>query len=265
MTQQSWVREPVLHFAILGALIFGIDAALSPSGGIELRVPDATRAALISDFERRTGKAPGTAETGVLVDHWIDEELLFREGRRLGLERGDPIVRRRVIQRMKALQRTMYPVEIPSDASLEAWLRAQGDRYELPPRAAFEHVFASGRHRDPKVRAEAHRVALNTGADPTKMGDPFPHARSAGLTELQSIERTYGPPFAEVVSRASVGKWNLAPSEFGWHVVRVLERESGGTAALDDVREVVEQDWMAEQERLVEEEALRGLREKAGL
>lgn len=261
----TWLREPVLHFAILGVFIFGVQAALSPANHVDLAVPTATRAALIADFERRLNRPPDPVETQILVDGWIDEELLFREGRRLGLERGDPIVRRRVVQRMKALQRTMYPVEIPDDSELEAWISAHPDRYVLPPSASVEHVFASARRPDPKVRSEALLQALLAGADPKTLGDPFPHDRTLGITPISELANTYGPSFAEVAAKASLNKWTLAPSEFGWHVVRVIERDEGGVATLEDAREAVEQDWMAEQERLVEAEALGRLRKSAGL
>ncbi len=165
-------REPVLHFILLGVVIFAVNGAMSGPDETGVQIPDSTRAALVAEFERQTGRAPDLEEQAALVDRWIDEELLFREGRRLGLDRGDPVVRRRIIDRMRALQRTMYPVPLPDDAVLEAWLAERADRYVLP----------------------------------------------------------------------------------------------GGTkATLEEVREAVEQDWMAEQERLVEEEALRRLREEIGL
>jgi len=261
----TWWREPVLHFMLLGGVFFAVDGVFSESEERPLVIPDATRAALVDDFGRRTGRAPDAAETAVLVDGWLDEEILFREGRRLGLERGDPIVRRRVIQRMKALQRTMYPVEIPEDAALQAWMDAHPDRYLLVPRATFEHVFSSARHLDAKQRARTYQQEMVEGDAPGALGDPFPHGQREASMAISEVERQFGPRFAEVVSRASLGKWTLAPSEFGWHVVRVNERDAGGAATLEDAREAVEQDWMAEQERRIEGEALLRLREAAGL
>jgi peptidyl-prolyl cis-trans isomerase C len=259
----KWWREPVLHFMILGAVIFLVDAAFSKPEDPGVLMPDAVRVALEADFSRRTGRAPDAQERVTLEAGWIDEELLFREGRRLGLERGDPIVRRRVVQRMKALQRTMYPVQTPEDDVLRDWMATHSDRYQRPARASFEHVFFSGRHADAKERALRLQGA-QSAADPMA-GDPFPHGPREASMSVSEVEGQFGGAFSDVVFKAAVGKSTLAPSEFGWHVVRVSERQQAGSATLDAVREAVEQDWMLAQQRQVEREALLRLREAAGL
>jgi len=261
----SWWREPVLHFMILGAAIFSVDALFSEPEDSGVLLPDAVGVALEADFVRRMGRVPDPQERATLEAGWVDEELLFREGRRLGLERGDPIVRRRVIQRMKALQRTMYPVDTPEDDALLDWMETHADRYQRPARASFEHLFSSGRHPDAKARALQIQRAQRAGDDKGAVGDPFPHGPREASMSIADVERQFGRAFSDVVSKAVLEKWTLAPSEFGWHVIRVGEREPAGPADLEDVREAVEQDWMLAQERQVEREALQRLRESAGL
>ena len=163
------------------------------------------------------------------------------------------------------LRDVVDPVEIPDDSELQDWLDAHPDRYVLPARASFEHLFSSRRHPDAKERALAlQRQQAGQEARITE-GDPFPHGHQGVQMTLPAVQQQFGEPFAQVVARASVGKWTLAPSDFGWHVVRVTERIPGGPGSLEDVREAVEQDWMAEQERTVEAEALQRLREAADL
>ena len=57
-------------------------------------------AELQAEYLRRFGRLPSNEEKHALWMDAVQQEVLFREGIALGLDAGDPIVKRRVVQKM---------------------------------------------------------------------------------------------------------------------------------------------------------------------
>jgi hypothetical protein len=100
-------RAPAFHFFLIGAVLFALDAALVTEAAPRAREPiviSATRVTEIrDDYHRMTGIPPTPAELAALVDREADDEMLYREALLLGLDRGDPAVDWRVIEKMHSL------------------------------------------------------------------------------------------------------------------------------------------------------------------
>ena len=102
------LREPLLHFALLGAAIF-IAAALV--GGGEAPEPERERILVTTSqidrlraaFGATRGREPTADELATLIDEHVREEALFREAIALGLERDDGAIRARLAQKMRFL------------------------------------------------------------------------------------------------------------------------------------------------------------------
>jgi len=191
--------------------------------------------------------------------------VLFREALRLGLERDDPIVRRRLVQKMELLLSAAAEPEEPSDAELQAHLEAHTERFARSERVAFTQVFFSTERReDARADAEAARTALAEGADPLALGDPLTLGRRQPPVAPAAIAGRYGEAFAEAVSALETGRWS-APIEspLGVHLVRLESREAGRAPELEEARAEVERDWRrgARTERL--EAAIQRMVERA--
>ena len=159
----------------------------------------------------------------------IEDKLLFREGLRLGLDQGDPMIQQRIVQKVLLLAEDLGGASRPpTDAELAAELARDPDRYRLPPRVHLMHVYAM------------RREDLPAGAlDPVVLpavGEAFPLPREARASGGE-LEQAYGRGFAEAVAALSPGPTYSAPiqSAFGWHRVRVVEREPGRLPPLADV------------------------------
>ena len=95
----AWLREPLLHFAVLGALLFGVDhlvAGRDEDPRVIVIDPEVD-AASIQVFKDARGRDPNEEELFALRRVWLDNEVLYREGLALGLDRGDKSIRERVI------------------------------------------------------------------------------------------------------------------------------------------------------------------------
>jgi hypothetical protein len=210
---------------------------------------------LIDRFEQRQGRAPTPAEREELIARHVDEEVLYREGLALGLDRSDPIVRRRVVQRMQLL---LDDLAEPTDDQLHEFFEAHADAYAAPPTFVVEHVYFTGV--DARSRAEEAREALARGADPSALGEPFPHGNALRNRTPAQLAGMVGDDLARVITAAELGGWFVGESSLGWHALRVESREAGALPALDLVRARVVQDWRRSRARASVSPAIASLR-----
>ena len=234
---REWLRDPLAHFLIAGAVIWG---ALSLTGGgvdPEARTISLSReqqAGLALAFERTMGRAPTDAELDARVAQWVREEVLYREALRLGLDEGDPVVKRRLATKMDELAGAQAELAQPTDEDLREYYRDKGGEYELGGMLNFDQAYYP--------REEA---ALAARGDERPRGEPISLPRSAQRMRGEEIERLFGSEFADAILRLSVSPEWQGPvrSGYGWHLVRLTHREEGRIPPLEEVRDRVERDW----------------------
>ncbi len=235
------LAEPLLHFALLAALIFGAQALRNPgSGAISRDIVvspsdvERLRALAIKQF----GVAPDQEQLRNLVRAQVREEVLYREALDNGLDRDDAVVRRRLVQKWEFLAQS--DVRLPSDNEVLAYYLAHPQRYQLPPRMEFEHVlFKAG----PGVaeRAAAALKALSVGQNVS--GEPSMLARRQTMMSQNEVARDFGAPFAGTLFAAQAGQWHgPIASILGLHLVRIVARQNGQREPFDAVRERVRAD-----------------------
>jgi hypothetical protein len=267
---RSWLREPVVHFVALGALLFGLHAVVAgPSeaedpAGEPVVVSDAFLEGLRERHRQRSGAEARDAD---LVREYARDEVLYREAVRLGLDRGDPIVRRRLVRKMELFLRTTATVDEPTEAELAAYHQAHPGAYREPERASFELVHLSRDRRGDRLAQDA-RALLETldGEAPADAGDPFLLGRRFTLQSPAQIRARLGPELAEAVGEGTDGEWaGPVLTNLGAFLVRVTERRPGRVAPLAEIRERVEADWMRESEDEAFERAVAELVERHGV
>lgn len=250
-TSASWIRQPALHFVVLGGLIFGLHAAVAePRTNPDVVDVSAERLrALQGELMSQLGRPPTAAELDTRLEQHIHFEILFREAIALELDQGDMVIRRRLIQKMEFLIQDLAVVEEPADEVLEAFLEEHAERYRRPGNVTFEHVFFNYSEEREEVEREARSAleAVQRGDSVERLGDPFPLGRRfTGRTRAQ-VSSVLGEGMAEAVFAAEEGAWvGPVPSRFGLHVVRVEELRAARNPPLEDVRARVRGDWLEE-------------------
>lgn len=245
------LREPLVHFVAIGAAIFALHAALAPPprDGRIVVSRDFVEG-LRQEYAARTNRPPTPEEERALIDRFVEEEVLVREAIAMGLDRGDPIVRRRLAQKMIFLAEDGAAAREPSDDELRAYLGAHADRYGDPPRLSFRHVFLS-RDRRGQAAASDARAALGDlsqrGKDPGSMGDPFLQGASFVRRTPAEIEAIFGRAFTQALLASPKGAWSgPVASSYGEHVVEVVDRLESGLPPLEAVRARVRADLIEE-------------------
>lgn len=243
----AWLREPLFHFIVLGAVLFGIDSALASreDDPHTIVVDAAVDAQAIAVFKAARDRAPNAAELYALRKVWLDNEVLYREGVALGLDKGDKAIRERVI--FKALSMVDAGVKLPAvDAAvLREWFERHRAKYDEPARFDFEEAVIAGDRSETTVRAFA--AALNAGTP----GDIEAGLRVFTARPHANIVQSYGADFAAALEVAPVGEWQALPSREGLRVMRLKAMTPPAPARFEDLGGVVLQDWtdsvMAEQ------------------
>ena len=185
----------------------------------------------------------------------ISEELLFREGMALGLDRDDRVVRRRVIEKMTALARPTAPDSDPPREELARHYQAYGHRFVQPAAVSFEQLYF-----DPGRRGDATAAASDGAGHAGQGGRRAARARRhrrrvrvAGRDEATIAARAGAPAgreFAATVFAAPVGRWHgPVQSRHGVHLVRVIEREPERLPPFDEVEKQVRADWLTQETR----------------
>jgi PPIC-type PPIASE domain len=250
-TLRTMLREPLLHFLVLGAGLFGLFGLVGgPAGERPDRIViSAAKGENLAELFARTWRRPPTqAEIeGLIADH-IKEEILYREALALGLETDDIVIRRRLRQKMEFISEDTQPVE-PTEAELQAFLDAHADRFRKPARLSFAQVYLSPDRRGEDAWGDAERllVALDAGkSDPAASGDPFLLEQDYRDLATHEVERLFGGAFAGRIAELPVGRWSgPVQSGYGLHLVLVRARTPAAQPGLGEVREEVANEWRA--------------------
>lgn len=262
---RRFLAEPMVHFLAIGALLFAVHARFTSPPRDRIVVSAGFVDALRDGQLQRTGKPPTAEEEHGMLERWIEEEVLYREAIALHLDRGDVIVRRRLVQKMEFVIQGAVPAGEPSDADLDRFLAEHADRYRDPGATSFRHVFLARDRHGEALDADAGRAlsALRSGADPATLGDPFLQGSAFTGRAPRDMEAVFGHGFAEAVSVLPAGSWSgPIRSSYGAHLVLVTEQHAPGAPRLADIRARLKRDWQEERRAEAEKAERDRLRRK---
>jgi len=258
------LREPLVHFLLIGALLFAGLESFQALRRPEVRIDAQDLEQLATYWQIQMQRAPNKTELKHIIDDRIDEELMAREALRLGLDKDDMIIRRRLAQKM-AFATEDTGVAEPSEAELKAYYAKSAERYVAPARVSFQQVFFSGdrpKGGAEKAAAQAMERAEEGGReDPT--GDPFLFPLAYQDVSAQDLLRDYGTAFVKTLSTAPIGAWaGPVSTPYGWHLVKVSARSAPAQASFDSVRPQVRDALMAERRAQANAAFLKSLRKR---
>jgi len=276
MSWKTLVREPLLHFVAIGAVLFAIDAwrssdapavepapapaaAPAPSGAHAPIVVDADRRKRIAaQADQRLGRPATAPEVEAELERWIDEEVLFREAVARGLERDDPVIHQRIASRMSYVLEQSVIIPEPGDAELRAWFDKHRERWAVPSRIDFTHVFVADRTATARIDDFARLLASGAPAD--GLGDAFPGGRRYRGRKIDDLAAAFGDVFVAGLAAQPVGTWQRRTSRHGLHLVRVDRVETARDADFAAARLDIRKDWLEERRATELAAAIRRLR-----
>ena len=264
---RTFLREPLVHFLALGAMLFGIGLlrgdSVDPTAN-RIAITPGVVERLLEGF-RLTWQRPPTEDEfrGLVVEH-LTEEVLYREALAMGLDRDDQIIRRRLRQKLEFLTADVVESLEPTDDELQTYLDADPDRYRQDAVLGFTQVYLrvgpDAEKAGARARAMLDELRTHSDADPEAMGDPFPHPTVfRDITERQ-LSGVFGTELAGQVIDLPVGEWRgPLTSAFGLHLTRLDAFEPGRRSDLREVRDALYRDLVSERTREAKRRYFEGL------
>ena len=257
--------EPMLHFLLIGIALFGAYRWMSPgdSGRGRIVITQGVVDDLVTQHVAARGREPSATELNHLIESYVRDEILYREGVKLGLERDDIVVKRRVRQKIEMIAEEDASTQTPTDADLSAYLLANQARFVQPAILTFEQVFIGESTSGPGVvhTVAVTREALRNGADPEELGKPTLLPYRMILTPADLVARDFGESFAAALEKVPVGEWaGPIDSSFGAHYVRVSHRTPAVAPQLTAVRDQVVREWENERRQRARNDAYTKMR-----
>lgn len=259
MSAKTVLREPLLHFLVIGAalfLYFHFSAGGSGPGSTRIAITPGLVQHLGSSFARTWQRPPTEAELKGLVDEHVKEEIATREAIAMGLDRDDAIIRRRLRQKLEFLVEDAVDQAPPTDAELQAWLDRHADAVRPEPLVALRQVFVSAERRGSAAAEEEAQLLLarlnaaGPRAATEALGDASMLPAEMPLRPLSDVERAFGADFARRAEAIEPGRWSgPVPSPYGLHLVLIAERRVPPPPTLADVRPLVEREFLAERRK----------------
>jgi len=249
------LREPLVHFLLLGAGLFGAYAVLNrnqPAAQHQILVSAGQIATLAATFTRVWQRPPTAQELKGQIDQYVKEEMLSREAIALGLDKNDTVIRRRLQQKMEFIAEDFAAASDPTEAELEEYLGNRPDEFAEEPRFTFLQVFLSSDKRGDRLETDATQLLADlkkqgTDADIAELGDSTLLPQDLADASRRSVVSQFGSEFANALANLKPGEWGgPIQSGYGVHLVFVSRRTEGRVPALDEVREQVKRELMNE-------------------
>jgi hypothetical protein len=265
-------HEPLLHFVLAGAVLFGAYALLNrgednANKPKEIRIGQGEVQWLKETWALQRQREPTHEELRGLVAEFLNEELLAREAREMKLDENDTIVRRRLAQKLTFLIDDTLRRSEPTEAELQRLHDAYPARFQTGARVSFVHVYFNPAQRTDAVSDANNALeALNrsgNGDAAASIGDRFLLPYEFQEESEQAVTGAFGQDFTRQLFALKPEMWSgPIASGFGVHLVRVSALKPAQTRPLSETRTQLLNEWRYDQEKAAKDRYVAELRKK---
>ena len=238
------MKYKVSIFFIIGFTLYLIDVALNNYDDKEIYISDQEIISLVTAWKSKVGRNPNDDEITRIINNLVEEEILYREALKLGLDKEDRIIKRRLAQKISFLKQESIP-DSPSNQDLIEYFNKNNDKYFIDPTYTFSHYFFSSENISNERASKAYSDLLNNidiNSDPFFLGKNFVDL------SVKKIEREFGKDFSINFVNVELNKW-VGPikSPFGHHIIYVTKYTEGYLPDITNVLKQVEVDFLQDQ------------------
>jgi hypothetical protein len=271
---KRWLREPLLHFLLIGLALFAVYGythrgrfGFESSRQITLSLDELAQMDMY--FESQWHRQPTPQEFQAMVEDKVSEEVLYREALAMGLDKDDTIVKRRMAQKMQFLAEDVAAAHEPSTPELQAWFDKNKEKFALPSRYSFRHLYFSPDKRGKNAQEDAANALVKIAGQPedsklaASLADQFMFQDYYGDKAPTAIAKEFGPQFAVALEKVRSGSWQgPIESGYGWHLVYVDTVIPGRIPAFEEMEPEVKTAWLAEQKQQAWQKTYQEMRAK---
>lgn len=267
------LREPLLHFVFIGAVIYALYGAFAEPVVEETDKTIVVTAGEIewmqSSWQKRWNRPPTAEEFDGLIQQYIKETVLYREALTMGLNKHDMIIRRRLAQKLEFLAKDLVALTPPTEEELLGYFDEHLARYQEPTLYTFTQVFFDPDKRGDATLEDAEAVKLILIAqgdaieDPGRLGDGLMLQNYYPQKDRAEIQKNLGSGFTDTLITLAPGQWHgPVLSGFGVHLVYVNSILEPPPPVFTEVRERVVADWSLDRGEELNDKFYASLREQ---
>lgn len=270
------LKEPIIHFVIIAAILLWLHAFIWPeqSNNNELEIlVERNDLALflqsqtgVTDEQRLSAALDGMPDDKKqqLIERYFRQQALYREALKLGLDKNDPAIQRRLIQRISLIAEPLSPPAKPSDAVLRDFFAQNAQKYAIEASITLSHIFFKSASEQNAERA-AKRVLNTLQRDNVafdralQYGDRFLYHTNYVQRTPEFIAVHFDENFSQTVfaDTVSLEQWQgPIQSQHGWHLVYISQRSPARDAEFEEVRGPVLLDYQRQREAELKQENL---------
>lgn len=244
----TMLREPLVHFLLIGLALFILYGRVA-SDSTDSRIIEVSSArvdGLSRQFQAVWSRPPTATELRGLVDSYVRDEVMYREGLAMGLDADDPVIKRRVRQKMDVMSEEIGNQQAPSDADLAAFLTSNAELFRRPPVLSFEQVYFRGDVPADIVERQSREALqrLQQGAAIADVGQATLLPAMVTLMPADQVARDFGEAFTKRLESLPLDVWHgPIASGMGAHLVRITGRKPSELPPLAAIRPQVQREW----------------------
>lgn len=253
-------QEPLVHFLIIGGLIFLINTLWGNSNYIpddnEIHISAAKVEALASQYSMQMGRPAEEQEIKSFINGIIRNEVLSREAKLLGLDDDDVVITRRLVQKMEFMTSELMYIETPSDSVLQLYYQNNLSRYSTQPTISFHQLYIKSHDlNEHELKQKANRIiqAIEEEQLPPEkarlLGDnTMLSGYFVDLTAAQVRQYLGEIEFARSIDSIPMNAWH-GPylSQFGHHLVYIDRRKESTNLNFEQIKRRIENDYLDEE------------------
>ena len=246
--------EPLFQFLILGGMLYiavsfiQLQKEKQPK---EIVIDTDCVALLVNKYKSQTGDLPTRAQLNAMIDDYIKEEIFFREAMKMGLDKDDEIIRRRLSQKFDFVKNDLSVIEPPTEEQLREFYRSHPFLFQSEGSVSFSHIFFStDQSNDEVAKQRAMGVLEQLGKTSLRRapekGDRFPLQYDyTEQRKLDILENFGDKPIVDSLFKANVGQW-IGPvqSGYGWHVLYISRRTPDAQMSFESSKDLVSEKYM---------------------
>ncbi len=211
------MKNKILVFFIIGFVLYLIDIGLNNYDDKEIFISDSEITSLITAWRSQVGRNPNDDEVARIINDLVQEEILYREALKLGLDQDDRIIKRRLAQKLSFLKQESVE-KLPSSQELKDFFNDNKEKYYIEPEYTFTHYFFSSEN------------------------NSFDRSNDVNLNK---IKNDFGESFSQSIKNMELNKW-VGPikSPYGHHIVFISNYKNGYFPEISMVLKQVEIDLL---------------------
>ena len=230
------LQEPLLHFAVVGSLLFFYLSSNDVTTKPQVVISEGRINQLTAQFSKTRQRTPSAEELKALIDNQVREDLAFKHGTQMGLVENDSIIKRRVQQKLEFMLNDSIASIEPSREELQAYLDTHQDKFIIAPVYSFKHIYINPEKHESTNAFIAELKKENLDEVYQDRGDTIMlESEYIDIGSLQ-IARLFGRKFTENLDTITLNKWQgPVKSGFGLHLVIIDKKTSEHVATLNEM------------------------------